>query len=112
MTVTFFTVTRENLDLNVSNHHASTIFELLGITEEVVEDLWCAQLPAEDFLGRVLVAQALAGHDEGMPGHVVETVLGMAVLAPRREGYFDQRLAQLRSLAEAGVQDGKPIGWG
>lgn len=98
-------------EVNMANTHASAVLALLGITEESVEDIWSGVLPAGDFLGRVLVAQALAGHDEGLPIHEVDTVLGRAYTS-RREGYFDERLAQLREIAEKALAEGAQVWWG
>lgn len=106
--------------LNVSNSNAFFLMDLLGLEKD-----YCGSMSGHDLLGRVLVAQALYGHDEGVPprqlvpgesfadglfGPVREggaTFLDMG----RSEGYADDRLESLRMIAEDAMKHGKDVCW-
>ena len=47
----------EGLEINMSNSNAAVVCAALGI--DLDAEGWCGSLPAEDFLGRVLVALAI-----------------------------------------------------
>ena len=113
-------------EFNCSNLNASGLLDLLGIqVGEAFEERCCGSMSAEDFLGRVLMAQAIMPADEGLPvykmtgaeaeGHsgLLGALLGGVAQAEaegqagptiwsggRSAGYFDERLAQVRELAE------------
>lgn len=100
-------------DLNVSNTNAMHLLGLLGLPAEPDE---CGSLggstTAEDFLGRVLLAQAVSPSDAGVP---VTATVGQsgAVLIDmgRRVGYADDRLTSLRTLADFAVDRGRTVQW-
>ena len=92
-------------EANFSNLNASGLLDLLGVqVGEAFEERCCGSMSAEDFLGRVLMAQAIMPADEGMPAYKMtedEDVSGPSIwFAGRSAGYFDERLAQVRELAE------------
>lgn len=100
MSVTF---SAQSLDLdapevNMSNRNALPILDMLGVIDDPCD--WAGTCPAEDFLGRVKIAQALAPRDEGMPGFV-EAVFGRATIVHggRRKGYTQDVLVRLEDLA-------------
>lgn len=70
-------------------------------------------MPAQDFLGRVLVAQAVNPADAGVPARVMPSEGGATMIdCGRREGYSEDRLGQLHELAEFAVSRGRTIQWG
>jgi hypothetical protein len=106
--------------LNVCNGNAITLLEALGIPTQVEDgplgpiavDAY-GSLPADDFLGRVLVAEALSVGD---PGSLTETheAEGQAtlVVCGRPEGYVDTKLAILREIALWAQARGVEVQWG
>lgn len=109
----------EELSVNMSNSNAARVCGSLGIDLDKLG--WCGSMPAEDFLGRVLVALAIEPADEGVPSHrllpgdsagIFGTVQegGPAFIeCGRREGYTQERLGQLRELADWAVANGAEI---
>ena len=131
MTATFFLVNTETdaivdgaeeLEINVSNHNARHLLGTLGFdTEEL-----CGEATAEVFLGAVMIAQGLNPADEGVPAHeltpaevAADPVLGMLVGGSgatvihggRHPGYTDERLVQLRDLAEFALVHNATVVW-
>lgn len=91
-------------DVNVSNINARAILEVLGLDST---DL-CGDLQAEDFLGRILVAQALNPVDAGVPAYAD----GSVVNCGRPEGYMDSQLIRLQAIAEHAAKHDQLIAWG
>lgn len=113
-------------EITLSNSNAQSLFDLLGLRIDPDGDGdWAGSISADDLLGRALIAQAINPADEGMPAHKLtgadysgqsgmlggllaglaqaegEGVSGPSVWsAGRSAGYFDERLAQVRELAE------------
>lgn len=125
MTVTFTAATRsfrpefnvdvltdipaaEELSVNMSNSNAAVVCAALGIDLDKLG--WCGSMPAEDFLGRVLVALAVNPSDAGRPA-TVDAAPGRATFVDcgRPEGYVEERLGQLRELADWAVANGAEI---
>jgi hypothetical protein len=98
-------------ELNVSGSNAIHLLGLLGIE---VEDGGhpIGSMLAQDFLGRVLVAQAINPADAGVPATESRCRGILVVDCGRSEGYADRRLAVLREVAEFGVDRGRDIQWG
>lgn len=83
--------------VNVSGGKAVYLLGLLGIEVDEGEHPSGA-MSAHDFLGRVLVAQAINPADAGRPA----TESGMLVVnCGRSKGYDDRRLAQLREVGSS-----------
>lgn len=120
----------DEFDVNMSNVNAATLMSVLGIGQDD-EDGLCGSLDCTDFLGRVLLAIALAPQDEGVPAHEItpaeaaadpllsalglgsETTAGPRVInGGRPVGYIQTRLMHLHDLAEAAVAAGQPVTWG
>lgn len=111
-------------EVNVSQRHAALLAGLLGLTAPETIDAAqtlprpahdgggpaddAGQLPAEDFLGRVLVALALTPEDEGVDGYWN----GRLHMGGRRAGYLQLRLAELHDLAQWCVGRGRDVAWG
>lgn len=119
----------DGLDVNVTSHHASGLFRLLGLPA-VNEDgeFGVGSCDALDFLGRAQIALGVAPADTGMPARTLtdadltdETLNPMArALAAagatvidmgRPEGYHQERLSQLADLALAAHSVGRQIQW-
>lgn len=119
-------------EINMTGQNAAFILEHLGLVTRPVQDRieraehtpedpftaavldaavldvdLCGHATGQDFLGRVLIALALAPFDEGTP----TLDAGRVVAFGRPEGYAQERLAQLRDLAEAAVRHGRTIAW-
>lgn len=95
--------------INLGNANARGLLELLGLP---TDDL-CGEISAQDLLGRILLAQALASGDVGRPS-TRETTVGGATLVDcgRSEGYFDSRLRELAPLAEWAAEHDRLVIWG
>jgi hypothetical protein len=95
-------------EVNVSNVNASVLLDVLGIqVGDLFEDRCCGWLPGEDFLGRVLVAASLSPVDTGIPAIRVGNVINCG----RPEGYVNERLEMLRSVAEYAVAHRLGVSW-
>ncbi|MBM4569106.1 hypothetical protein GS489_00960 [Rhodococcus hoagii] len=93
-------------EVNMSNTNAVTLLGLLGLDTEGFGDC-----PADDFLGRVLVAAALSPADEGVPAHTTGGAPRM-VECGRRSGYIQGRLGDLHRLATWAVAHDRAVQWG
>jgi hypothetical protein len=105
-------------EVNVSNANARLILDALGLE---AGDLTGA-LDAPGFQARVLTALALAPEDAGVPMHQLvpgeSTVFGSVVEGGatvidcgRREGYLQERLAELLAVADAAILAGREVTW-
>ncbi|MBG0739012.1 hypothetical protein IV500_06195 [Paeniglutamicibacter antarcticus] len=100
-------------DLNVTNVNARHLLELLGLDSESDEGgCLSGSVSAEDFLGRVLLAQAVSPSDAGIPARQ-ETGLGGVTIVHmgRPVGYSEDRLAALRELADFAINRRRTIQW-
>ena len=106
---------RTDLDVNLANGNARYILDALGVQ---ASDL-CGTLTAEDFLGRCLLATAIAPVDEGTPSYVAAPAGGAPlatqgatmIMCGRPEGYLHGTLARLTTLAEYARTQGRTITW-
>jgi hypothetical protein len=97
--------------VNVTTTNAFHLLGLLGITVEDGEHPM-GSMSAADFLGRVLVAQAVSPADAGVPPVTTTYESGTTVInCGRREGYSEDRLEQLHELAEFAVDRKRAIQW-
>lgn len=101
----------EALQINMSNTNAFRVCEALGI--DLAADGWCGDMPAEAFLGRVLLALAVAPTDEGMPSYEHTRVgTGPRVIEGGwRPGYLQERLEQLHALGEYAITMRSEVWW-
>jgi hypothetical protein len=106
-------------EVNVSNRNAADILEALGLPFEDGS----GSLPADQFLGRVLTALAVAPQDPGVPMHELvpgeSTIFGPVsefgarfIDCGRREGYLQERLLQLEEVATHSMLEGREVSWG
>jgi hypothetical protein len=79
-----------------------TVLGLRGTEEEA----W-GQLPADHFLGRVLVALAVAPQDPGVPW----THSGRHHGGGRAAGHLQRRLLELHDLAQWCARNGRAVAW-
>lgn len=98
----------DELDVNMSNSNAATVAASLGID---LDPDWCGDLPAGDFMGRVLLALAISPADEGMPSFEHAGPGARMIEGARRAGYLQERLGQLRDLAEWATAHGADVWW-
>lgn len=100
----------EHLQINMSNTNAAMICEALGLS--LAPD-YCGDMPAEAFLGRVLLALAICPEDDGMPSYE-HTVVGTGprvIEGSRRSGYLQERLQQLHALGTHAVTVRSEVWW-
>jgi hypothetical protein len=90
---------------NMSNANARILLDLLGLAGED-----CGDCPADDFMGRVLVADALSPADEGVPVHDVASS-PRVIECGRRPGYIQSQLDQLREVAAWSAAKGRDVQW-
>jgi hypothetical protein len=106
-------------EVNVSNANARLLLEALGLPFEDGS----GSLAADDFLGRVLMALAVAPADPGVPMHRLvpgeSTIFGPVaefgatfIDCGRREGYLQERLVQLEEVARHAIGVGREVSWG
>lgn len=102
----------EDLAVNVSSSNALVLCAALGIDLEA--EGWCGSLPAQDFLGRILVALAVSPADEGIPSHELPREPGRVrwIECGRAPGYTQDRLGQLRELADWAIAHNAEISFG
>lgn len=91
--------------LNLSQGNATNVLRILGFDGE---DLAYGESAPDLFLGRVLLAEALADLDPGQAGRQD----GQWHEGARAPGYLQARLAELRGLAEDCLARLCPITWG
>lgn len=95
--------------VNVSNGSATHLLPLLGIEASTMQS--GGSVPAEDFLGRVLLAMAVAPADEGVPAHSLAGPGARFVDCGRPEGYTERVLDTLHALALAAVSAARDVQW-
>jgi hypothetical protein len=98
-------VDEEEFMLNVSGSNACFIFDALGIMDE--DDREVGSLPADDFLGRVLMAEAIAPVDEGVPAFTE----GVVTYQGRPDGYLGAKLTELRQIASEALATDALVIW-
>jgi len=98
------------LDINMNIRNAVMVCEALGIDLNDVG--WCGSMTAADFQGRVLMALAVAPVDEGMPAYEHPGPGATMIEGARIPGYLQERLGQLRELADWAVANNAEISFG
>jgi hypothetical protein len=88
--------------LNVNDGNAAVLLDALGLDGELD-----GALPAAEFLGRVLVGLGLAPVDEGRPAVTDSRWTDCG----RRPGYVQDRLAELRTIAQRAADEGWEVSW-
>jgi hypothetical protein len=118
MSVTFFVAAADShlpnpegfeaLEINMSNANARFVLDALGCESQI--DL-CGEEDAEAFLGRVLMALAVAPSDEGVPAHVLDDEHLNFIECGRHEGYLQDRLQELHILAQTAADAHAYVAW-
>jgi hypothetical protein len=90
-------------EVNMSNTNAFELLDVLGLSSESF-----GSLQASDFLGRILLAVAVAPTDPGRPT-ITE---GSVTYCGRNPGYVQKRLAQMRDLAQWCATNNARVTWG
>lgn len=93
-------------EINVANGNARIILDALGFPDG---DL-CGAATGQDFLGRVLMARAIAPADEGMLAHAVVPGSRMTDCG-RRPGYLQDKLDRLQQVAEWAINCDRDVVW-
>lgn len=107
----------ERPSLNVANGNAGALLEALGLIHDGMStdersDVFCGgSVPAEDFLGRVMLAQAVAPVSAEVPAHTVPAPGARFIECGRSEGYVQDRLVHLREVAEFAAARDIPVEW-
>lgn len=103
--------------VNVANGNASVLLAALGLLgddldAEARQDVLCGgSVPAEDFLGRILLALAVAPSDAGVPAHEIPGPGARFVECGRSEGYLQDRLGALRGVADFAITQDTEVVW-
>jgi hypothetical protein len=96
MSITFAPALVGGPMVNMANGNAAQVFDLLGLTY----DGDFGEIAAEDFLGRVLLAQALTDvvtdDTRGLPARIEGAKW---IDCGRRPGYLAERLTELHEIA-------------
>jgi hypothetical protein len=92
-------------DVDVNEANARRLLTVLGL-HSTEEEAW-GQLPADLFLGRVLVALAVAPQDPGAPW----THSGRHHGGGRAARHLQRRLLELHDLAQWCARNGRAIAW-
>ena len=104
-----FVEVNETPYVNVSNFNASAILDVLGIQVGEDFDYRCAgSMDAEDFLGRVLLADAVQPVSAELPSYRE----GNLIRGAREEGYVNSRVNELREVAEYARARSLKVCWG
>ena len=96
----------ERLSFNVSNTNAAYIFDALGVVDE--DERMSGAMPADDLLGRVLLAEAISPSDAGLPAFTE----GSVTYCGRPAGYLDEKLTALREIASYARTEKVLVVWG
>ena len=95
--------------LGVSNANAAELLPLLGLRNNE----WYGRLPADDFLGRVLLAQALVAPDAPRATKTHATPAHATVIDPGRSNdYTKRKLEALERIARAAKNNNVDVIWG
>lgn len=111
-------------ETNVAVGNATDILDALGVDfrfeptpEEAANDLFgiagvelCGTLNAEDFMGRVLTALALAPESAEIPSHAAVGAPNI-IRGHREEGYVQNRLRELHEIAQFAINHDRQVTW-
>ena len=106
------TPVNETPEVNMSNVNADMLLEALGIgIGEDFSDYCCGSMDARDFLGRVLLAQALTPLDAGIPAHALPGTNARVINCGRPAGYTQDRLDALHKIGMYAFQHNLKVVW-
>jgi len=97
-------------EVNLSNTNADEVLSYLGLAtgDSDFADYCVGTMPAEEFLGRVLMAEALVPEKSGLTTMQIENV----VYCGRPDDYLATRFAKLREVAEWAISNNRSVSWG
>lgn len=102
--------------VNMANSNAVEVLDALGLIERdstgsIIERE--QMLSGQDFLGRIMLAEALAPVSAHRPSMTVPSDGSGATMVhcARREGYLQDRLVALREVAEWAIKHGQQVTW-
>lgn len=112
-------------ETNVAFGNAIDLLDALGVDfrfeptpEEAENDIFgvagvelCGTLDAEDFMGRVLTALALAPESAEIPSHAAVGAPNI-IRGHREEGYVQNRLRELHEIAQFAIDHDRQVTWG
>lgn len=99
---------------NASNTNAVSVLQALGLMTDADDfgDVCVGSCSPENFLGRVLIAEAVATNSYvGRSAGNVSTVLGNVYDCGTDDNYLADKLSQLRTLAEYAVATNREVVW-
>jgi hypothetical protein len=109
----------DDMEVNMHNSGATRVLEVLGLGIEATDDPFgggqdlCGSEDGTAFLGRVLVALAVAPYDEGRPAMEQPRNGGArVVIAERPAGDLQERLERLLPVAQEAARLGRCVTWG
>lgn len=92
--------------VNMANGNAEDVLDALGINRHDIS----GSMPARDFLGRILMALAVAPESAPIPAHTMGGATNV-VRCERAPGYVQDRLRDLHEVAEFAIAHDRPITW-
>lgn len=105
--------------LNLNNQNAADILRVLGLVEpgqdaDIInpEVRWCGELPAADFLGRIMVAQAISPESAEKIGYEKPGPGAIMFESGREAGYIQKKLAELAEVADWAAKHERTVCWG
>lgn len=108
MSVTFYTNSAEEIDVNMSNVNAREVMNVLGLeTLDLVGEEAGAR-----FRERVLIAMATYNETGAIPARVEIGANGAVIHhGGRQEGYIAEKLVRLLALAEVAEKNDTEVRW-
>ena len=105
--------------VNMANGNVVEIFKVLGLLSDApdnadVDDAFQGgSLSAEDFMGRIVIAEAMAPISPARPTVESQSSQGARFIeCGLPEGYMQGRIADLRVVAEYAIANNRDIQWG
>lgn len=97
--------------VNITSLNARPVLDALGYPREIDPDMWGSCEPG-DFLGRILMAQAIAPVDEGLEAHQAPGLGAPWIHCGRDAAHLQRTLASLVEVAEWARDHGRLVVWG
>jgi len=94
--------------LNISNNNGIYLLNYLGFEKPE----YVGSVDADDMMGRILIAEGLAPHDEGVPDHQISSSGATIIDCGRPAGYLQDKLKALHLVAEFAKKYNAQVSWG
>ena len=95
--------------VNMANGNAEDVIDVLDVLGIDRSDI-SGSMPARDFLGRILMALAVAPDSAPIPAHLMHGSTNV-IRCERTPGYVQDRLRDLHEVAEFAITHNRPITW-